>query len=438
MKVATTILTILLLLPLALAQQGPPPASVELGAVASEEIRQAVSGVGTVEPWQRSVLSTEIAGLVDAYPLREGDHVVAGETVVCRLRATSLKIDLAEAKALLARARAEADTAVETAKATMEEQKALSDQARRELERAKDLFGNQVINRSELDRAEAEATAAKHRWERAEQTYRLAVEGVDAAQQALVAEVRRAEAQLARVEDQIAKATIVSPLTGRVVRRFVEVGSWVNPGSPVIEVATLDPVLVRVGISEKDIAPVKVGDPAVIRTDAYPDTEFEGKVRFIVPEAEPRSRTFPVLIEIPNADDRLLAGMFTRVQVRSGEPREAFTVPKDAVVNGPQGTVVVTLGPTKEIEMGGRKMPLPTAKFVSVKTGVSIDGRIEVAGEGLAPGMPVVTTGNERLMPGQPLIPPRPAPGGPGGGPGGGSNGKAPGGAGDGGGGGGR
>jgi membrane fusion protein (multidrug efflux system) len=241
-----------------------------------------------------------------------------------------------------------------------------------------------------------------------------------------VAEVRRAEAQLARVQDQIAKTTITSPLDGRVVRRFVEVGSWVNPGSSVIEVMSLDPVLVRIAVNEKDISKVEKGNGAVVTVDSLPDKEFQGEVRFLVPEADSRSRSFPVLIEVPNPEEALMPGMFARVGILCGQAHEAFTVPKNAIVNTPQGAAVVVLGPKKVVAMGDRKMPLPTAQYVPVKTGISAGDRIEVRGEGLAPGVPVVTVGNESLMPGQPLIPSGGAPGG--GAPGGGAPGGASGG----------
>ncbi|MHC4861414.1 MAG: efflux RND transporter periplasmic adaptor subunit, partial [Planctomycetota bacterium] len=183
--------------------------------------------------------------------------------------------------------------------------------------------------------------------------------------------------------------------------------------NPVIEILTLDPVLVRLGVNEKDIAKVRVGDPATVRVDAHPDRSFDGKVRFIVPEADPRSRSFPVHIEVPNPSIELKAGMFARVELQAGEARKALTVPKDAIVRGPQGTIVYTL------EKGEGQGP-PVAKLVPVETGVSVGGRIVVSGPGLRPGMPVITTGNEKLRPGAAVIPEGAAGGPPGHGSGGG------------------
>ena len=404
--IAAVLVLIFTLAPSLGLAQGLPPVGVTLGSVEERTVHDLVTGVATVEPWLRSTVAAEIAGYVESYPLREGQEVVAGETVVCELKKTTLKIDLAEAEALLLRARAEAETSVITARATMEERRALMDRAERDLARSKELFADQVINKSEFDRAEAEAIAARFQFQRAEKDFELAEAGNDPASMAAEAEVRRAEARLARVQDQIAKATILAPVSGRVLARRTEVGNWVSPGGPVIDIVTLKPALVRVAVNENAIARIQIGDDADIRADAYPGRVFKGKVRFLVPEADMRSRSFPVQIEIENSDGALLSGMFARVEIQIGNGVKALTVPRDALVTGPRGSVIFTLGPPA---VGAQ---LPTAKMIPVVVGGSAGDRVAVTGPGIQAGLPVVTTGNEKLMPGQGVIPPRPAGGG--------------------------
>ncbi len=391
------VLVLLAISPFVLAQ-GMPPVGVILGVVTTEKVHATITGVASVEPWLRTVLSAEIAGLVEKYPLREGDRVTAGETVVCELKRTTLLIDLSEAEALLARAEAEAETAVRNALATMEELRAQMVRAEGELSRSRELIEDQVINKAEYDRAEADAIAARYQFERARQNHELAKQGNDPAARALKAEMRRAKARLDRVRDQIEKARIVSPVTGRVVRRLTEVGGWVTPGGPVIEILTLDPVLVRVGVNEKSVAGLAVGDAVDVRVDAHPGRLFTGQIRHIVPEADPRSRAFPVLVEVANPDGALLAGMFARVEIRSGEGVESLTVPKDAIVLGPMGAMVFTM---KAPEGKG----MPTAVAIPVVLGGTTRDRVAVTGPGIAEGLPIITTGNEKLMAGMSVIP---------------------------------
>ena len=391
---------LLLLLASVAAAQGLPPAGVKTATVTREIVRDRVTGVATVEPWIRTVLSSEAAGLIVKYPLREGDPVEAGKTVVCELKKTALLIDLAEAEALLERAEAKSATEVDTARATVEELRALRDRADREFERAKVLFGKQVVNKAELDRAEADSIAARYKFERARDNYELAESGADPASKALQAEVRRAKARLDRVKDQLLKTRIVSPLTGLVVRRHTEVGAWASPGSPVVEVATFDPVLVRVGVNERNIPKISVGDPVAVRVDAFPGRTFAGKVRFIVPEAGKRTRAFPVQIEVANPDALLLSGMFARVEIEAGEGREALVVPKDAIVRSPRGVMMMTPVPGKNAKGEDILVGAP----VPVRVGAAVGGKVVVTGEGVKEGMTVITTGNAKMIPGQQVI----------------------------------
>ncbi len=397
MKHLQIALVLIVCSPLVLAQ-GLPPVGVTLGAVTKETVHETITGVATVEPWRRTVLSTELAGLVEAYPLREGDAVVEGETVVCELRHSTLLIDLSEAEALLARAEAEAETSVRNALATMEERRAQMDRAEREFKRSEELYRDQVINKAEFDRAEADAIAARYQFERAREDHELAKDGTDPATKAREAEVRRARARLDRVKDLIEKATIKSPVNGKVAKRMTEVGEWVAPGGAIIEILTLDPVLVRVGINETDVAKLAVGDAVDVRVDAHPGRLFAGKIRHVVPEADPRSRSFPVLVEVANPDDALLAGMFARVEIRGGDGVESLAVPKDAIVLSPTGPMIFTM---KAPEGKG----MPTAVPIPVTLGGTSRDLIAVSGPGIVEGMPVVTTGNEKLIPGQPMIP---------------------------------
>jgi RND family efflux transporter MFP subunit len=142
---------------------------------------------------------------------------------------------------------------------------------------------------------------------------------------------------------------------------------------------------VRVPVHEKDVSHVRVGDEATIGLDALPDRPFTGRVRHIVPQADPASRTFPVKIEVANTPDSALkAGMFARVRLRTGTAQPSMFAPKDAVVRQPGGLVVFVVQDDR-------------AHMVPIKTGRTHHGLIEVLEGGLQPGDTVVVTGNETL-----------------------------------------
>jgi RND family efflux transporter MFP subunit len=210
------------------------------------------------------------------------------------------------------------------------------------------------------------------------------------------AKVAVQEAVVGRLEDQLKKYTIKAPFDGYVTAEHTEVGAWIKQGDPVAEVVSIDPAEVTVSVPEEYIAALAPGMSASIRLDAMPDRSFEASITRIVPQADVRSRSFPVKIALDNPREAtghaIKAGMLARVTLSVGPPKPALLVPKDAVILGgpsPQVYVVADDPRTKQ----------PAAVPVSVELGVSEGGNIQVVGN-LQAGQQVVVQGNERLIPG--------------------------------------
>ena len=119
----------------------------------------------------------------------------------------------------------------------------------------------------------------------------------------------------------------------------------------------------------------------------------------VVPQADTRSRTFPVKIRIQNEiDDEtgplIKAGMLARVTLPTGPQSEALLVPKDAIVRGGKSPIVFVGDPSSPGSSQGKVRPGP------VSLGVTSNSLIEVKGS-IKTGELVVVRGNERLRPGQ-------------------------------------
>ena len=180
------------------------------------------------------------------------------------------------------------------------------------------------------------------------------------------AEVQRLQARAQRLREDIQKTTIRAPVSGVVTQRYTEVGQWLERGGKVVDLVDLRQVLVRVPIHEKDIGSLQVGNEATIVLDALPDRTFSGRVKHIIPQADPASRTFPVKIEVTNTPEHAIkAGMFARVRLRAGTCQAAVLVPKDAVVRQAAGQAVFVVQEEK-------------ARLVPIKTGRAQDGLVEV------------------------------------------------------------
>ena len=190
----------------------------------------------------------------------------------------------------------------------------------------------------------------------------------------------------------LAKTKIRSPLTGFVTQEWVEVGQWLTKGGRVAEVIELDRVLVQAPIAERRISLVRVGDEARVVIDALGGRTFTGRVRGVIPQADPKSRTFPVEVEIKNTKFYdLKAGMFRppEPRIRKSGPRMVL-VPKDALILRARGPSVFVFGKGRVRE-------------VSFKQGRSVDSFVEVPAGVLRAGMQVVVKGNENLRAGMPV-----------------------------------
>jgi len=281
---------------------------------------------GYVVARTQASVSAKIPGRLAYLGVSEGSHVEAGQ-VIARLENAdyAAAVDQAEAAAAAERA-------------TLRETQADRDELRLEATRAHDVRSHnpQLISQQDVDIADSRAAQADAR---------------------VAAEQARVQAAQAAVE--VAHATlentlIRAPFTGTVLRKDAEVGEVVAPSvgggltrGAVVTMADMATLEVEVDVNEAYIAQVRVGEPARITLDAYPDTAFRGAVRLIVPTADRQKATVQVKVSILEHDARILPEMGARVEflqpVRRDAgpaPRPHVSVPADAVHTDGGATVV--------------------------------------------------------------------------------------------------
>jgi multidrug efflux pump subunit AcrA (membrane-fusion protein) len=365
-----------------------------VGTVVEQAVTTAIEVVGTVEPHLATTLSAEIGGLTLRFDLQEGDAVQEGQTIVAQLKPTDLELALVEVQAELSRAkqvvqklkRGLRSEEIDEKRAEVQERKTWMEKYAKDLERSQSLRNRAIASVSDYDQVESTYLAAQAQYERAKQSLRVAELGTRrediAAQEA---EVKRLQARVQRLQGDVQKTTIYAPVSGFITQRYTEIGQWIERGERIADLIDLRVVFVRVPIHEKDIVRVRVDDPATVTLDAFPGRTFEGRVKHLVPQADPASRTFPVKIEVTNTSDNALkAGMSARVQLRSGDARPTVLIPKDAVARSAGKQVVFVVRNDK-------------AHLTPIKSGRSYNSSIEVLEGALKPGDRVVVTGNETL-----------------------------------------
>jgi multidrug efflux system membrane fusion protein len=143
-----------------------------------------------------------------------------------------------------------------------------------------------------------------------------------------------AKSQLEAAQAELDKMRNVAPFSGIVDKVNVEVGSSVMQGAEIATLLSLDPVLVKGEVSERDLAHLKIGDSA--EAMLVNGEKVAGKVRYISRDASPATRTFRIEVAIPNPDLRIPAGMTAEIVLRAAAT-DPVVLPRSVVTPSDTG-----------------------------------------------------------------------------------------------------
>jgi multidrug efflux pump subunit AcrA (membrane-fusion protein) len=368
-----------------------PPLTVVVAPVTQAELEPSLYLVGTAYPLISSTISAEVAGKIEHFTVDEGTFVEEGE-VICQLDKMLKLIEVKRAKAQLERARAELskleagsrEEEISQAQALVDNRKAVLEKLRLNKERMEDLFSKGMVTLEQQQNAHWDYEQGLAQLNEAEAVLKLAVEGARSEDVMMAkAVLATQQAELERAQDQLDKVSITVPFSGVITKKHKELGEWVNQGEAVADIINIEKILVYTSIPEKDVQGVKRGQRAEIFFDAYPDRLFTGSIKEIIPQADTKSHTFPVKVELDNKEHKLYAGMFARIKLIMGKQRQVLLAPKDAMLKSDSGRYLFVVRDS-------------IAHRVEVKTGQEKGDAIEVQGE-LKPGDKVVVTNNEVL-----------------------------------------
>jgi len=313
----------------------PPAQAVTAAPVQKAEWRSQLTAVGSLVAVQGVTISTEVPGTIRQIAFESGQTVKKGDLLV--------RLDTSVERAHLASAVASARL------------------AKAELARRNNLPPAGAVSQAEVDATAAEST--------------------------------RAAADVANVEAVIAKKTIRAPFSGRLGIRQVDLGEVLQPGAPIVSLQSADPIYAEFSLPQQALSQVAKGNPVTLRTDAFPETAWEGEVDVVDAEIDVGTRNFKVRALIANPDGRLRPGMFVDVLVRRPETREFLVVPSSSVLFAPYGdSVYVLTDPTPDsdpqqygVEQRFVRLGERRGDLIAVKSG-------------LEPGDLVVSTGAFKLQ----------------------------------------
>jgi HlyD family secretion protein len=308
-------------------------------------------------------------------------------------------------------------------KAEVERSRVQADDAKVKLRRAKDLWDQQLIAKSDLDAADTTANAA------------------DASVKSAQAQLLQAQASLNQAQVNLSHTIIRAPIDGVVIARNVNVGQTVAASmqAPTLFVIAqnLKEMQVNASVDESDIGKIQMNQPVRFRVDAYPDETFTGTVSQIrlQPVVEQNVVSYVTVIDVPNRDLKLKPGMTAAVTIETARADDAVRVPNAALRFRPTEQAYEALGqkapeprqqPQGQTARGSRPggdgsprgnraavwvLEQNNLKRVPVDVGISDGAQTAVVSADLTPGARVITgvSGPAQTTPaapaGSPLLP---------------------------------
>ncbi len=376
MKKKTLIICIILIVILAagaffVLRKGENGPKFRTEKVTKGDVRATVTATGTVNAVTTVLVGTQVSGTIKTLYVDFNSPVKKGQLLA--------QIDPATFDAQVGQARAN----LSLAKANVEKAEAALVDAKRTMERNKTLYARNLIARSDLDTSET--------------NYQSATAQISASK----AQVEQARAALRLAETNLMYTRIISPVDGTVISRSVDVGQTVAASFQTPTLFNIAQDLTRMqidtSVDEADIGKIQVDLPVEFLVDAYPETNFIGRVSEIrnAPTTVQNVVTYDVVVKVDNPDLKLKPGMTANVSVILADKKGILRVPNAAFRFRPS---------EKEKEPADQKGPAVwvlenrKSKRIKVTTGISDGNYTEILSGDLKESQELIleATGNSK------------------------------------------
>jgi multidrug efflux pump subunit AcrA (membrane-fusion protein) len=361
------------------AKQDGGPLPVRVAPVVAREVQRIVDSVGTLYPFDETVVSAEIEGRVDQVKVDLGDTVTASQVLV-HISEEEQRYLLAQMEAQLRQSLErlglkDENDKVKDVRETPEPRRARADlfDAEQRYKRVRELVEQGIASRADLDQAEARFKSLQAAYDSTLYQTRN-----------LIQEVERYKAQLDLQRKKLRDATVRAPFAGAVKERQVTLGQYVRVNTPLLTLVKTDPLRLRLEVPERMAPWVRVGQTAQVSVEAYEGRKFSGRIWRISPTVDQTKRTFIVEALIENPANELKSGSYARARIPTDKVERIKLVPASALTYlfGANKAYVVKSDETIDAR--------------DLKLGDRYDQDVEVV-EGLQEGEQVATTQLNRL-----------------------------------------
>jgi len=340
---------------------GGPPVSVSTVRAQQRDVDVTLDVTGTVTALNSVDVRPQVSSIISKVHIREGQFVKAGQLL--------FTLDSRNEEGAVAKARSQ----------LVKDQLALADSLR-QLERSRDLLAQKFISQGAVD---------------TNQTL------VDTQQAVVVGDT----SAIKTAEIALSYTRITAPSSGRAGAIGVYAGSTVQPGvTSLVTITQLDPIAVAFNLPQRNLADalrtLRSGGGKVTAVLPEGRGTATGKLQFVDNAVDANSGTVKVKAAFDNASEALWPGAFVGVQLAVQTLKDAVVVPQAAVIQGPRGAIVYTVGPEN--------------KAVSKRVDVLYANGPDAVASGVAAGERVVLDGRQNVRPGATLMERAPGGGRPG------------------------
>jgi HlyD family secretion protein len=345
---------------------------------------QTIVTSGRVVQRRQSKLGAMIPGTVAEVSVEDGDRVEA-EALLVRLADEDALANLAEAEASVSEAEARLARVQGVGRRMAEQALRLATiearQAEVEFQRQQALAGTGAVSELSFERARRDRDQARSRRISASlEVAAAAPKGSDVAVSA--AALSRAQARLTAAQVAVEQTRIRAPLPGVVLKRHVEPGEVVQPGDAIVTFAGDGPLQVRIQPDESNLALLRLGQHALVSSEAFPEQRLGASISRIAPSVDPVRGTVEVDLDIDDETD-LRPDMTMTVEIEVGRTSSALVVPSWAIRDLGSDRPWVMIAKEGEARRRDVELGLEGDDVVEVVSGLSTDDRV------LSPMLPI-------------------------------------------------
>ena len=317
-----------------------------------------VEASGTINPVTQTSVGTQVSGRVDKLYVDYNSQVKKGQLLAVIDPSTY-------------------ESNVLQQEANLQKVQSVATNAKRNLERYKTLYNQDLVAKSELDNAETDYLSA-------------------------YAQVVQAQASLDKAKIDLGYTKIISPVNGIIISKEVELGQTVAASfqTPTLFLVAEDltKMQIEVNISEADISKIKEGQEVEFSVDAYPTTNFKAKVKQVRNSATTISNvvTYTVVVEFDNSDMKLKPGMTANVSIISAKCEDCLTVSNQALrFVPPAGAQIEGENQKFYKNQGVWVQGKDGLKRIEVQTGITDGNRTQIISDKITQDTPIIVSSNE-------------------------------------------